>query len=120
MLQQPCDLRRSLRCLQDGVPNSHSICIVSQFRSDLARAVGAQKSALLQAEIVRTRILRVNLGVNLTSIPKLSIEVTRWKPEGADQVAMTGCNFGEVGIGQRKMLSNNALRVFRPPQLSDR
>ena len=33
------------------MPNSHSICIVSQCRSDLARADGAQKSALLQAGV---------------------------------------------------------------------
>jgi hypothetical protein len=40
--------------------------------------------------------------------------------DGSDQVAIAGGNFGEVGICQRKMLSNNALRAFRPPQLCDR
>jgi hypothetical protein len=40
--------------------------------------------------------------------------------EAQGQVWSAISNFGEVGICQFKMLSSKGIRVFRPPQLSDR
>ena len=64
-----------------------------------------------------------NVTLEFTRIPKLNlvVDAVEWgMVSGADQVTSTDSNFGEVGNFAFKILWISGLRVFNPPQLSDR